>query len=315
MKKTICGILGKVSILLLMACILISSVNFLKSQTTQAHENPITDIQNKQNIPILENTKTQVDQDILDLDSKVSDAENTQTDGLNVPTSKDQIQQADDGNETKKGDENPNEGEGKEGNVPGGAAFNLPADGNYFFVNLIDVKDPYKIDDPRCYYKITHIYPQLSVEKVVFYNNGKITPYYADNPNKGFINLVKGENWLKVRVSYRLPDGTLEIYERAVNPPMVRLQDPLDINFSDTNLRYSYDDPDISFYVNPKPEHAHVQVFINDRLAPKNNKGNYNVTLNEGENKITFKGSAIGFKDTELIKKVEIGRASCRERV
>ena len=304
MKKKICGILGKVFILSLIVCVLFSGVDFLKNQTTQAHKNPLTKKQEKPHIPILENTKTQVDQEILDMQSNVTDAENKQADGHSVPTSKDQMEKVDESDKIQKGNENPNKEKGDKGNVQGGGAFELPADGNYFFVHLIDVKDPYKIDDPRCYYKITHVYPQLTVEKVVFYDNGKITPYFADNPNKGFIHLEKGENWLKVRVTYRLPNGTLETFERAANPPMVRLQDPKDIDFSDTNLKYSYDDPNISFYVKPKPENAHVQTFINGRLAPIDENGNYHVTLEEGENQVTFKGSANGFHYTETTQKV-----------
>lgn len=304
MKKAISVIAGKIIILALIVCVFITSANFLKGQTTAAHQNPITKKQEKPHVPIVENTKTQVNQDILDMDAQVKEAKSEQTDGNSVPTSKDQMEQSADGSETKKGNENPNSKGNEKGNVPGGGAFDLPADGNYFFVNLIDVKDPYKIDDPRCYYKITHIYPQLTVEKVVFYNNGKITSYYADNPNKGFINLEKGENWLKVRVTYRLPDGTLETFERAANPPMVRLQDPKDIDFANTNLKYVYENPDISFYVKSNPENAHVQVFINGRLAPLDKNGNYNVSLNDGENQITFKGSANGYHDTELTKKV-----------
>lgn len=304
MKKTICGILGKLFIVGLVCCIFITSIHFLKDQNTEAHPNPITKKQEKHHIPIAENTKTQVDQDILDMEAKVQDAKNEQADGSSVPTSKEQMEQSSNGSETKKGNENPNEKGNEKGNVSGGGAFDLPADGNYFFVNLIDVKDPYKIDDPRCYYKITHVYPQLTVEKVVFYNNGKIIPYYADHPNKGFINLEKGENWLKVRVTYRLPNGTLETYERAANPPMVRLQDPKDIDFSNTNLKNVYEDPDISFYVKPSPENANVQVLINGRLVPLDKKETYKVSLNEGENEITFMGSAKGYHDTKLIRKV-----------
>ena len=304
MKKTIGEIAGRIFILASIVCIIVSGVSFLKGQKMDAHQNPITKKQDKPHIPIVENTKTQVNQDILDMDAQVKDAQNEQADGNSIPTSKEQMEESVDGSETKKGNDNPNNKENEKGSTPGGGAFDLPADGNYFLVNLIDVKDPYKIDDPRCYYKITHLYPQLTVEKVVFYNNGKVTPYYANRPEKGFINLEKGENWIKVRVTYRLPNGTLETYERAANPPMVRLQDPKDIDFSNTNLKNVYENPDISFYVKPNPENANVQVFMNGRLTPVDKNGNYNLSLIEGENQVTFKGSANGYHSTELSKRV-----------
>lgn len=289
-KRNTGGILGKVLILSILVCIIISSVLFLKDQTTVAHQNPLTKKQEKNHIPMIENSKTQVNQDILDLDAKIKNSKNEQADGNTVPISKNQTEQSSDGNE--------------KGTTPGGGAFNLPADGNYFFVNLIDVKDPYQIDDPRCYYKITHVYPQLTVEKVVFYDNGEIIPYYADNPNKGFVNLKKGENWLKVRVTYRLPNGKYETYERAANPPMVRMLDPDDIDFSNNSLKSVYEDPDISFYVKPDPQNANVQIFLNGRLIPCDKKGYYNATLEEGENQFVFRGSANGYHDTEITKRV-----------
>ena len=304
MKRVVYEGLGKVFIVLLAISIFVGSGYFLKNQTTVAPENPITQTTEKAHIPIQEIANTHVDQDILDMDSNVTEAQNEQYDGDSVPTSKELLDRIGEGSETKQGNENPVDEQGNTGKVPGGGNFALPADRIYFFVSLIDVKDPYPIDDPRCYYKITHMYPQLTVEKVAFYDNNEPIKYYGDNPNKGFINLVKGENWLTVRVTYRFPNGDFGTFERATNPPMVRLYDPLDIDFSDTNLKYSYDDPEISFYVKPKPTHAQVQVFINGRLAPIDNRGNYNVTLREGENQVTFRGTANGFNHTELTKKV-----------
>jgi len=217
-------------------------------------------------------------------------------------------------------DESSDNGEGDDGEGDGQESdkeklddeTSLPTNINYFVVNILNYQETYRPDDPRCHYQITHLQPELKVEEVVIINNDTPLSHFGGTANRGWFNLVSGENWVKVRVTYRFPNGDLRTFERATSPAMLKLYDPLDIDFEDNNLRNSYTNPDISFYLNPTPSNAQVQVLLDGNRIRADKAGNYNVTLKEGENQFVFKGTANGWNDTTITRIVTYYKTQIR---
>ncbi|MGI6169832.1 MAG: hypothetical protein ACOYI4_09080 [Christensenellales bacterium] len=306
MKKSVRVILGKVLAVILAVCVFAGCLVFMQSQETVSPENPITEGMDIPHVPLAgAAVTTQVDEELLDLESEVENAAYEENDGqdLNFDDYVNNNENSGKGMEAGGGAEPETETTGTSG--PGSGSFDLPTDLNYFFVDIVDLQDPYSPDDPRCYYKFTHIYSELKVDKVVFLDNGKPVSHYGGTSAEGWFNLTTaGENWLKARVTYQLPNGETRTFERATNPPMVHLHDPSKVNLDDHNLQAVYDNPKISFYVNPNPVDAHVQVFLDGRIIPQNEDGRYYATLKEGGNTFTIRGKARGWKDNEIEREV-----------
>lgn len=326
MKKRVLKWLTKAIAAVLAVGILFSCLHILDNQATISPENPITQQEESLRFPIAQSANIVVDRDNLDTQPDIEQAEREHLpDSIEIPPIDVPLSgyAPGDGDDDGDGDDNSGGGDGHSASetspgsgdpggehgindgVPGGDAFELPADSIFFYFNLIDVQNPYYTDDSRCFYAITHVFPQLEVENIVLLiNNEPTLNFYDASTNRDYINLQRGENWIRARITYRFPDGTAAAVTAAANPPMVVLQDPLDIDFSDTNLQSVYEDPVISFYVRPRPEHARIQVFVNERQIPIDGNGNYNVRLQEGENWVTFRGTARGYNDTEVTRRV-----------
>ncbi|MBC5648135.1 hypothetical protein [Christensenella tenuis] len=311
MKKSVWSVLSRIIAVALGICLFAGCLFTVQAQNTIAPENPITEKKETQSIPLTSASAIQIDEDLLDLDSDVTEAESQETneEEFSAETISDSLNSgAIAGENTESGNGG---GAAGTGSTPGSESFTLPSNVNYFFVDIVDLQQPYYPSDPRCYYRITHIYPELEVENIVILDNGQPVSHYGGNADEGWLNLVSGENWLTVQVTYRLPNGETKTFERATNPAMVLLQDPLDITFED-NLKAEYDNPAISFYVNPSPAEANVQVYANGSLVPLGEDGQYHATLNQGENKITYRAKAAGWNDTEISQTVIYRKTAIR---
>lgn len=311
---------------------MMGSIIYLDTQETIPPDNPIKEKIEIDRVPIVQGATTQVDEEILELESDVTEAEKDEYKDSEALFDKDQFQSTatdlknqlnesagigntsnSDGNKGERTSkaEGANGVKGDENDLPdtpGSGGFELPTDINYFFVDIIDLQDPYTSEDPRCFYEITHVFSELEVVKVVLLNNGEPTSHFGGTANQGWINLNSGENWLSVQVSYQLTNGEVKTFERATEPAMVILRDPLDI-YMETNLKDAYDNPAISFQLRTDPSDAYVQVYIrpgegNERLVSIDENGNLNTTLSKGENTFRFVASANGWNPTETTKKV-----------
>lgn len=314
----------KIGILFLIIVLLMGGLSIFKMQETAPPANPIV---NKQEIPrinLANKTSTEVNQELLNQETDINKAE--KEDSKPEPENNEgQDNKADTPNPRESSPEDINRGDGiikNDGkypgdtsgkgdnldNTPGAGNFELPTDVNYFYVDIVDLKDPYRPDDPRCFYKITHAFPELKVTKIVILNNGKPTPHHGGLSNKGWINLQKGENWLSVRVTYKLPNGKTKTFERTTEPSVVVLRDPDEI-LIETDLELEYDNPDISFNVKTNPINSHVQAYLikpngKERIIPIDEKNHLKTRLSKGVNKIRFVATHQGWKETELVKNV-----------
>jgi hypothetical protein len=311
-------------ILFLIAVVVLGGFAIFKMQETAPPANPIVKKQEMPRINLANPTTTEVSQDLLNQETDINEAEREEAepdpvneDGENKGEDTPAPQESDPEN-TSRGDgiikndgEYPGNTTGKgdnSDNTPGAGSFELPTDVNYFFVDIVDLKDPYRPDDPRCFYKITHTFPELEVTDIVVLDNGKPTPHYGGLADEGWINLKSGENWLSVQVTYKLPNGKTKTFERATEPSVVVLRDPDEI-LIETDLELEYDNPDISFSVETNPVNAHVQAYLirpdgKERIIPVDEKNHLKTRLSKGVNKIRFVATLQGWKQTELIKNV-----------
>ena len=327
MEKSIGTILGKVALTFLLVFAIVGGLMIVQAQNKIAPQNPLVETARNHQIRMPEKATTEIDQEILDMESDVSEAVNEEYEGAELTPEEGVSNNLNYGainlsnigsgnNSTNSGETDRNSpGEGEIGggdNKTGDDVTTLPTTQNYFIVDIVDLQEPYSTDDPRCYYKITHLQPELEIEQIVFVNNDKPISHFGGVANRGWINLSSGENWLKVRVTYRFPDGETRTFERTTNPGMVKVYDPLDINFDDNNLKDAYEQPNIDFYINPNPKEAHVQVLVNGRMIDDDGEGNYSANLNEGENQFEIRGSARGWNDTTVTKTVVYSKTKIR---
>ena len=354
--KTIRALLSRTFVTLLVISVLFGGLAWLRAQDTVPPANPITERLETSRIPLVEAANIEVEEDVLDLQSDVKQADKTEaepetkpevepgdegewpeepqkeakagegvirpdsqqlTDGL-VQTGGDPEAVAADGLDKVGGDPEAVVGDGEPSlsETPGAASFELPTDVNYFFVDIIDPQNPYTPNDPRCFYRITHTFPQLEVDKVLFFNNGEPISHYGGIADEGWLNLQSGENWLSARVTYKLPNGTTKTFERATEPAVVILRDPLDIHI-ETDLQDEYDNPVVHFKVSTYPAEAHVQVYLTtpngrEKIISVNEDGNLTASLGKGINKIRFVATARGWKRTELVKTVSYTETKIR---
>lgn len=334
LRKSLHRVLMRIVIVLLLSALLLGSFALLQRQNTVSPENPLSEKVSPPRIPLINAAKTQIDEEIFDLETDVSEAEQSEQEPeepeFSEQTKEPEEQSPEQEGETKTEPDFNEPEEGAEGgpkqpadsgrpddtgtedsdlsDSPGSDSFVLPTDVNYFFVDIVDLKEPYTPDDPRCFYKITHIFPQLKVTNILLLNNGETVSHFGGLAAKGWLNLKSGENRISVRVTYELPNGTTKTFERAAEPSVVFLRDPQDI-YIETDLKPEYDNPTISFHFETEPSDAHMQVYLKtpagrERLLTFDENNKVRATLGKGENTIRFVATSPGWNRTELVKTV-----------
>lgn len=265
MKRSLRVVLSKVLALVLVVCAFAGCIYLVNGQDTVPRENPITQSVEVPRVPLAEAATTQVDQDILDLESTVTDASyaDYEGDGLTQTSG------------TKEG-------------VVGGSQFQLPEDETYFSMDILNYQEPYLPSDPRCYFQMFHMVPNLKAVDMKIFINGREVHYSGGVYAESWITLTDRRNELSAEVFYEKPDGETFSVKGKANPPMVEMYDPatsiqLDYKIPDyTNapeIRFSVSvakgpaDADISVTQGGKPLRMEDGEYVSYRLNP--GKENY----------------------------------------